>query len=259
MSFLTQDIKGGKAHLTMYRAPHNALTIPFMQELAAAFRQFREMNETSRPRVIFLTSAIEGMFCNGIDPDSFLPSDQLGREEHFRTLLAMMTEILSCPVPVMAVVSGPAMAGGAVLAMLADFILMHRNLGKLSFSEAKVGVPIPAPIFKLCQQKISGALIPELLLLGKNYDGPTALAAGLVQGLYEGEQEEGAWLESLSGRIQRIHPRVWEVSLKNARQPILASLRDFEADFAMDLAPFLTDEFLGKGLRAIQQGKAPVF
>lgn len=249
------DIKGDRGIIGMNRPAHNALTIPFMQQMASIMREWSGMPVGQRPRVMMVTSRLEKMFCNGIDPDTFLPADQKEREDHFRSLLDLMTAALETPFPIITVVSGPAMAGGAVIAMLGDFVLMDRQSAKLSFSEAKVGVPIPTPIFKLCERKVCGVILGEMLLLGKNLDGVACLEAGLAQGLYDGESDQGAWLESLAGRMGRVHPEVWRVSLRNSRREVLQSLAQFEKDFDQDLAPFLTDDYLGKGLRAIQQSQ----
>ena len=72
-------------------------------------------------------------------------------------------------------------------------------------------------------------------------------------------QEERAELaQSFLGRITRLPPLALSETLRQSRAAERALLRSFKSDLGA-FAEFLTDDYLGKGLRAVIKGESPKF
>jgi enoyl-CoA hydratase/carnithine racemase len=250
--------QNGVARLALSSPPRNTLTRPLMLEMAKTVRRLTHLPLAERPRVLVLASDLPNQFCFGIDPQAVLDTDVAGCKAIFYALAELVEALWFGYVPVVADVSGPAMAGGAVLAAVADFALIDAHAGKISFSEVKVGLPLPLFVQKLVERRITPSAWNEVMLLGRNVDAAEAVRIGFANGVYHGETEREEALSSLLGRITRLPPEVLSETLRQSRASLLALLPAFRQDDGL-FADFLTDDYLGKGMRAVVAGETPKF
>lgn len=250
--------RGHVATITLDNPPLNTLDVPMLEALTATARSLQAEPLEGRPRVLLLVSGVSGQFSAGIDPKAVLTTDVAGRKRIFLALADLVEALWLGGIPVVADVSGPALAGGAVLATLADFAVIATQAGKISFSETKVGLPLPLFVQELVRSKINPASWNEVMLLGKNVDAKEAVRIGFANAAYDSGDEREELLDSLVGRITRLPPAVTAQTLKAGRASGRALLEDFRADLAA-FADFLTDEYLGRGLAAIVRGETPKF
>lgn len=125
------------AVLRIDRPPANAMSLELLDDLVAALRSV----EADPPAALVL-SGREGFFSAGVDLKA-VPG--YGPEEQRRSVdqineMALRTYALPCPV--VAAVTGHAIAGGLVLALCAD-LRVASTIGKYGLTEIKVGVPFP--------------------------------------------------------------------------------------------------------------------
>lgn len=253
---LTQQ--GPVATIALDNPPLNTLDVPLMTELAQTVRKLASAPVSERPRAILLTSAVPHQFSAGIDPQAILGTDMAGRKQVFLALGDLCEALWFALVPVVADVTGPALAGGAVLATLADFAVIDGNAGKICFSEVKVGLPLPYFVQRLVQRKINPSVLNDVLLLGRNVDAQEAVRIGFANAVYTSSGERDEALQSILGRITRLPPAAITETLRQNRGPDRGLLRAFREDLVA-FADFLTDDFLGKGLRAVVKGESPKF
>ena len=90
----------------------------------------------------------------------------------------MLESIDTCPAPVIAVVQGHAMGGGAGLVATADIALAHERT-VFAFSEVKLGIT-PAVISPFVLRKIGESAARRYFVTGERFDAATALRLGLV-------------------------------------------------------------------------------
>lgn len=254
----TVERQGAIARVLLASPPLNTLDIPLMRDLAKTFKDLAQEPEARRPRAILLSSAVHGQFSAGIDPKAILSTDVHGRKQVFLALGALVEAVWFCHIPVVCDINGPALAGGAVLATLGDFAVMDANAGKISYSEVKVGLPIPYFVQRLIMSKTNPSAWSEIILLGKNIDAHEALRIGFANAVYSNETEREEALQGLLGRIARLPPAVVAETLRQKRAPERQWLEQFHGSLA-SFADFLTDDFLGKGLKAIVKGESPKF
>lgn len=123
-------------YVTLQRPPVNALSTTEYELIAEAFGV--DPDDPACPRLIVL-EARGRVFCAGQDRDEFaaLPPVEAGRylERAGRAVIAAAR----CPVPIVSVVTGPAVGAGALLVAVSDHVIMSED-SWLSFPEARTGV-----------------------------------------------------------------------------------------------------------------------
>lgn len=251
-------VDGPIARVALANPPMNTLDVPFMLELATAFQGLSALPDNKRPRAIVLESAVAGQFSAGIDPRAVLGTDVYGRKKIFLALADLVEAIWFSGIPTVADVSGPALAGGAVLATLADFAAFDAEKGKICFSEVKVGLPLPLFVQKLIRNKTTPSCWNEVMIMGRNVDAADALRFGFANAVYKDKTEHEEAMKGLVGRIVRLPPAALTQTILAGRQPDRPLLAKFRADLAA-FSGFLTDDYLGKGLAAVAKGESPKF
>lgn len=258
MSRIQVDRQGPVARLVLSHPPLNTLDVPLMKEIAATFRALSAEADAKRPRALLLASGVPGQFSQGVDPRAIVDADIAGRKAVFLALGDMVEAVWFSGIPLVCDVSGPALAGGAVLATLGDFVAIDAAKGKIAYSEVKVGLPVPYFIQRLVMSKVNPAALNDVLVLGRNVDAEEAVKIGFANAVYKTPAERDEVLQGMLGRITRLPPAAIAMTLRERRAPERAHLRAFRDDLA-GFADFLTDDYLGKGLRAVLAGEAPKF
>ncbi len=132
------ETPAGAVWVTVDRAQkHNALARPVLAELAAAVRAAGAREDV---RYIVLTGAGDRYFAAGGD------LRDLANVRDEAAVLAMMEEagaaldaIRHCPVPVIALLNGDAIGGGAELALACDMRLQSAH-ARIGYIQAKLGI-----------------------------------------------------------------------------------------------------------------------
>jgi methylglutaconyl-CoA hydratase len=188
-----QDDGHGIATITLnVPEKRNAISSQMVGELLGAFQQA----EKGPARVVIITGSGKA-FCAGMDLSEL---QELAREtqeknvENARRLSKMLYRLYSFPKPVIAAVNGPAIAGGSMLATLADFTLAVPE-AKFGYPEVKLGF-MPALVVVFLRRQIADRPARQLLLTGKIISAPEAHRIGLVAEIVAPEM--------LMGRAQEI-------------------------------------------------------
>ena len=154
----------------------NALTALMIDELTRALTDAA----SGTARVVILTGAGEA-FCSGLDLEELrsmatrTPAQHLADSEAIATLLRTLYDL---PLPTIAAVHGPAIAGGMGLATICDFTLATPQ-SKFGYSEVRIGF-IPAIVSAFLLAQIGEKRARDLLLTGRLIDADEALALGLL-------------------------------------------------------------------------------
>lgn len=249
--------EGNTSTITFNAPPMNLMTIENLNALTEAHRQADEHPET---RVMITRSGIDGMFCNGLDPQYVLNHDTDGRLDIFRAIGRMAHGIYSLTKPHIMVVNGPAMAGGAVLAILSDYRYFDQDNGRISFAEVKVGIPVPSGVIDLIGAVCHRPYLRDIVMLGKNLDAQQALEAGLADGAAPSADLD-AVVAKQAERLSRLSPNVLRTIKAHLRAPLLPALANtLQGDAkSHEFAQFVEAPYLGEGLGALLEGRPPAF
>jgi methylglutaconyl-CoA hydratase len=152
----------------------NAFDATVIEELAEAFV------DVGKARAVVLLG--EGpSFCAGADIEWMRQAITLSHDANVadaNALRRMLDAIDTCPAPVIAVVHGHALGGGAGLVATADIAIAHERT-VFGFSEVKLGI-IPSVVSPYVLRKIGESAARRYFITGERFDAPTALRIGLV-------------------------------------------------------------------------------
>jgi methylglutaconyl-CoA hydratase len=156
----------------------NALDDTMVTELTAAFSAAAR---DASVKVIVLRG--EGTaFCAGADLEYLKRIASFDLEEHradARRLATLFRLIYELRKPVIAVVHGPALAGGAGLATACDLVIASREKATFGYTEVHIGF-LPAIVLVFLIKRVGEGKARELVLRGNVIDADEAARIGLV-------------------------------------------------------------------------------
>lgn len=154
----------------------NAITQEMQTELVSAL----EESALSANRVLILTGAGEA-FCSGLDLSELQTMKGKTAAEHridAERIGRLFVTLYELPLPTIAAVHGPAIAGGTGLATICDFTLAT-PASKFGFTEARIGF-VPALVSAFLALQVGDKRCRDLLLTGRLFDAAEAHELGLV-------------------------------------------------------------------------------
>jgi methylglutaconyl-CoA hydratase len=175
---LLTSLKDGVLTLTLNRpAKRNALSSELIDLLASALG---EADLDAQVRVVSIHGAGKD-FCAGADLDELLASAERSLAENETSALRLgnlFTRIRELPKPVIAVVQGRALAGGAGLATACDVILAD-STAQFGYPEIQRGFA-PAMVMALLKLLTGEKIALDLVLTGRVLSADGARDAGLI-------------------------------------------------------------------------------
>ena len=116
------------------------------------------------------------VFCSGMDLAEAAGGG--AQDQGVREFPELLEAIWNSPKPVMAVVRGPARAGGIGLLAACDVVVAGTS-ATFAFSEVRIGI-VPAVISAVVLPRMVPHVAHRLMLTGQVFDADTAAAGGLV-------------------------------------------------------------------------------
>jgi methylglutaconyl-CoA hydratase len=167
----------GVATITLNRPEkRNAISFELIDDL------LRALDEVSRSEatVLIVTGAGKA-FCSGMDLDNL--KALLGRSpkqnlQDSQTMVQLFRSLYEFPKMTIAAVNGPAIAGGAGLALLCDFTLAVPE-AKFGYTEVRIGF-VPAIVSTFLLRQVGEKQARDLLLTGRIFGAEEAARMGLV-------------------------------------------------------------------------------
>jgi methylglutaconyl-CoA hydratase len=226
----------------------NALTRQMIEELAQAFD---DLHQERKVRAVILTGAGTA-FCAGMDlaemqvtaaqPDAMLAwhNDAVQYRE-------LIDKMLQFPKPIIAAVNGPAMAGGAGLALASDIVL--------AAPEAQFGLPEPRRgivaglVSPLLVFRIGGSHAANLLLTARTIEAAEAQRIGLYHEIVPGDFL-WAKAQDVAGEIAKSAPEALLLTKKMLNETIGEHLGTLLSSGAAASATARTTEAAREGLAA---------
>lgn len=169
---LVEGPTDGIARLTLNRpAKRNALSIALRDEVSDTLS---ELAQDDAVRVVVLTGAGE-VFSAGFDLSEFAVDDADFQERLWASSDRFHRTVIEFPLPLVAAVNGPALAGGFDLAVMCD-IRIAADTARFAHPEISFGDVVYGPLHDL----VGGAVARDLCLTGREIDAAEALALRLV-------------------------------------------------------------------------------
>jgi methylglutaconyl-CoA hydratase len=140
-----------------------------------------------RIRVIVISGAGKD-FCSGADLSALQKiagASVSENSEDARTLLELFLLIRQIPMPVVAAVTGRALAGGCGLATACDLVLASAS-ARFGYPEVKIGF-VPAMVMAILRRNVSEKRAFELITRGEEMSAGQAKEIGLVNQVFSDE------------------------------------------------------------------------
>ena len=175
---LLSSLKDGVLSLTLNRPEkRNALNRELIDSLHDALER---ADLDADVRTVVVHGAGKD-FCAGADLDELLASADRSLPENEAAALrlgGLFSRLRELPKPILAVVHGRALAGGAGLATACDLVLAGAG-SQFGYPEIQRGFA-PAMVMALLRRVVGEKVALDLVLTGRIYTADEALAAGLV-------------------------------------------------------------------------------
>jgi enoyl-CoA hydratase/carnithine racemase len=179
MADLLTERHGAVVTLTLNRPEkRNALSIDLRYELAGVLAELAKDESVGS---LVLTGA-GSAFCSGMDVTQF-GGDLENRRRIVECSTAAFGAMGRFPLPAVAAVNGPAIAGGFALALLCDMRVASTE-ARFGFGELPRGIP---PSYASARAALPSALARELCLTGRILQSGEALDLGVVSETVEPE------------------------------------------------------------------------
>lgn len=143
-------------------------------------------------------------FCSGADLAELERIAEMGAEESLADAQSMGDLFIAMrrhPLPIVAVIHGRALAGGAGLATACDLVVAHET-AELGYPEVHLGF-VPAMVMAILRRKVGEAVAFELVARGHRIDAVEARRLGLVNAVVPAasfEEDVEEWLSDLASR-----------------------------------------------------------
>lgn len=221
MSF-ERDTVDGVAVLRLTRPPVNALDLPTILALEAAFARLID----ERPVGLVLGGA-GGVFCAGVDTRAFATYSGGQKAEMVWAITRMVHRLYGLPFPTVAAIGGHALGGGLVLALACDMRLAaDRPDAKLGLTEARAGVPFPAGPLEVIRAELPPPLLRRLTLTSATLPPADLHALGVLDGLVPPDDIEARAIHTAKDLATQ---PAFQVVKHQVRGPALARLAELAA------------------------------
>jgi methylglutaconyl-CoA hydratase len=196
MTALLSSLESGILSLTLNRPDkRNALNA----ELIEALHQALERADLDAGVRVVLLRGAGGDFCAGADLDELLASADQTVSENERAALrlgSVFERMRALPKPVLAMIRGRALAGGAGLATACDLVLAGAG-AQIGYPEIQRGF-VPAMVMALLRRAAGEKVALDLVLTGRVLSAQEAERTGLVSRICPDGELESSTLQLAS-------------------------------------------------------------
>ncbi len=223
MSHVSLERSERIAIMKIDRPPANAMSLELLDDIVAGLGAV----ELDPPRALVLTGR-EGFFSAGVDLKA-VPGygpDQQRRMVEGINEMALATYALPCPV--VAAVSGHAIAGGLVLALCADLRVAARG-GSYGLTEVKVGVAYPQAAIGVVRAELTASAARFLALGNALVDADECVRLGVFDEALEPPEVLPRALE-LAGTLASFPAETYALTKRELRAATTEQLRRAAAE-----------------------------
>lgn len=183
----------GIATLVMDDGKVNAFDVAFFNDLDGAF------DACAEDAGIVLTGR-EGMFSAGLNMKTMATLDDDGMTDMLVAFGRTMLRVWLEPRPVVAAVSGHAIAGGTILAMACDHAVAAEGDFRWGLTETTIGFPLPEWIIAIARGNVAAHHLDDLLLPGRMVGPAEAVQVGFADAVAAPDQV----METATARAQEL-------------------------------------------------------
>lgn len=221
-------------------------------------QEISEIRAKKSASVLMLTSGADGIFSSGLNPA------QLAGKKHdeiHRTVDILNRStfaLFDFPLPVVSVLSGHAMGGGALFAIFSDFRLIADKKARIGFPEVNLSMCLGAGPTIVLSNLIGEKNARDLLYTGKALKPEEAKSIGLIDEIYpvDSIQEKALAFCQKLAKAPRPALKAIKRGFRENTKALMKSLSDTDRDILV--RTILTPE-AQEGFTALLEGRRPDF
>ena len=253
-SLVLREIIGPVVRLTLNRPDRrNALSRRLLEQLEESLNH---LALAPTVRVLIITGA-GASFCAGMDLHEAVSAISSASAEEVaiadtKEIAQLITQVHRFPKPTIAELNGPALGGGAGLALACDFVVMS-DRARIGFPEVLRGL-VPAIVMHDVVRQVGDKRARQLLLAGQIIGAEEAAHWGLVNQTVDSSRCREEAL-SLANRLLAAAPHAYETTKRLIDE---ATLRpgNLTGSAAISAASRVGDEAV-EGMRAFTEKRPP--
>jgi enoyl-CoA hydratase len=203
-----------------------------------------------------ITSVGTDYFSSGLDLNEMMSLPLRRRREPFEALIDVYRDILACPKPTLAALTGSALLGGWVLAMACDWRVIASD-SKIALSEIRAGLsPTPLLLKRLDFLCSDRRVFKNMVLRGQTIRAEEAFGACLVDEVVP-HTDVMSHAERQSLKLARLSPFAYAAIKRSINKPFLdtrlwrTSLTEFRSLFKTKSAQ--------EGISALRDKRRPLW
>jgi enoyl-CoA hydratase len=223
MAHVTVAEQDGVTVLSADRPPANAMDVGLLRELVAAVEAL-----AAAPPPALVLAGRPGFFSAGADlkaTPGYGPDEQRAAVEGIN---AMALGVYALPCPVVAAITGHAIAGGLVLALCADVRIASAE-GRYGLTEVKVGLPYPQAAIGIVRAELAPHAARLLALGNQLVDARECVRLGAFDEVCEPAAVVPRALEVAAG-LAAMPAAAYARTKAELRGATIARLREAAAD-----------------------------
>ncbi|KXS12192.1 ClpP/crotonase [Gonapodya prolifera JEL478] len=255
------DPNTGIATLTLRNNPVNSLTTEFMSEIAAAVQELSAgyPDVDGGARALLVRSECKA-FSAGLNLESIAGASEESLRPLSLALRKLVLAFLTTPLPTVAEVTGSAIAGGAVIAMLCDQrVGLNDAKMRIGLSETSVGLPPPRFVTALAEDILGKRGAYRHLMLGSLLSPEDALTAGYLDAVHADQTSVSSDAQSRLTHLARIQAHARYSAKLQLRRSVFWALGEDEDAFVAEMWELVSDprtqEAVGRTWEELQKKK----
>ncbi len=253
---LKADLREGWLTLTMDDpARRNALST----EMAEALHRILDAVRDGRSVRGITLQGSGGAFCAGGDLKGMARHIMSGDRSAIETMSAdageLFAKLATQPQPVIALVDGPALAGGLGLVCCADIVLVTDD-ARFALTEVHLGIP-PAQIAPYVIARLGLATGKRLMLTGASFGGTRAAALGLADQSFETASAMNKEAQTIKHSILKGAPGAIAATKALALRAGHCSPADLQGEAARVFTDCLLSEEGSEGIASFVEKRQP--
>ena len=211
---VTFTLTDNVAVLAMDDGKANVLNGPSLASLEAALDQ-------AEPASAIVLTGRAGFFTGGLDLKTLPTLPQPELREVLQAFFRVTLRLVSSPVPVVAAVSGHAMAGGVVMSLGCDYAIGARGPYRMGLNEVAIGVELPPFVMELARARVQPQSLFRALAHGEVFSMEDCLKVGYLDELVEPTELAAASLAKARA-LGSLHKRAYRDAKTYLRKPLTA-------------------------------------
>jgi enoyl-CoA hydratase len=225
MTKIQYQLENEVATIRMDDGKANAMNFAFFEEM----NQSLDRVENDRAKTLILIGR-QGYFSAGLDIKlmSSLPPAEINAlaDTFARTLLRMF----SLPVPTIALCSGHAVAGGAMLFFACDLRFVIDGPYRIQMNEMMMGIPLPSWMLLIGRSALSAQVFVEALLHARVFSPKEAMEKAISFGLIKENEDAVAFVMARTEHLKGLNSDAYRTSKNRLRasevEGVLRLLKD---------------------------------